>query len=49
MTGLIRSPYPRQRGTARTILLVAGWITIGPDTAKALQRKLNEHKVGYAG
>lgn len=29
MTGLIRSPYPRERGAARTLLLVAGWITIG--------------------
>lgn len=28
MTGLIRSPYPRERGIARTVLLVAGWVTV---------------------
>lgn len=28
MTGLIRSPYPRERGTARTVLLVTGWAVI---------------------
>lgn len=29
MAGLLRSPYPRRRGPARTFLIVAGWLTIG--------------------
>lgn len=29
MSGLIRSPYPRERGAARTTLLVIAWLTGG--------------------
>lgn len=45
---------PNSKGS-QAIKLLQKWVgvkadgIVGPDTVKALQRKLNEHKVGYAG